>query len=235
MGGELALLEAALLGRARPSGVLAVREALDVCGGGTWCSSCGRTLQGNSSEPATSSDGSLDRCVACAEHPRFDGFVRLGRYAPPLDRLVQRVKAKAWHDVAELLGVALAGVVQERLPRPDSGWCVVPMPASPLRRLQRGIDHAGVIARCMARRLEAPCRSCLRARLAPRQAALDRAGRLERAPRMAPRRFHTGVTGASVLLVDDVRTTGATLDEARELLLQMGSRAVFGAVVCVAE
>jgi len=214
---------------------LAVREALALCEGKAWCGRCGQTLDACSDRRVNPGQTGEVRCSECLVAPRFDGFVRLGRYAPPLDRLVQRVKARAWHDVAELLGFELANVVRGRLSRPEAGWRVVPVPASPLRRLRRGIDHAGVIARALARELDAPFEPCLRARLAPRQAALDREGRTSRAPRLASRVAVGRLKGVSVLLVDDVRTTGATLDEARELLFRMGARTVFGAVVCVAD
>ena len=234
--GELALLERQVLGRRRPPAELAVREALAICGGGVWCTRCGRGLEGRDHERARGASGRAPRCVRCAQAPAFDGFVRLGRYAPPLDALVRNVKARGWHDVAEALGLALAREIDRRLQRPANGWIVTPVPTPFVRRVIRGIDHAQVIAAATAVELGARLAPLLRAPLhAPRQAALGRSERLQRHRRMGVRGCPARLQGASVIVIDDVRTTGGTLQKVRELLKMAGAAAVVPAVICVAE
>jgi predicted amidophosphoribosyltransferase len=85
---------------------------------------------------------------------------------------------------------------------------IVPVPADPLRRRLRGLDHAGRLAAELAARAGAPAELTLRRRAARRQAGASRARRLRedgvpvelraQAPRVA-------------VVVDDVHTTGATL------------------------
>jgi ComF family protein len=173
--------------------------------------------------------------AVCGQDPWCDGFVRLGRYASPLDQLVQRTKANAWHDVAEAFGRALARELADSVRPNPRAWCVVPVPTSPLRRLGRGIDHSAVMARAVSRELGLSFCPCLRSRLAPRQASLTGRDRRRRVQRFAWRRGWALPKGVSVVLVDDVRTTGSTLREARELLIQRGSARVLPAVVCAVD
>ncbi|MEA2293519.1 MAG: hypothetical protein QOE86_1158, partial [Solirubrobacteraceae bacterium] len=98
---------------------------------------------------------------------------------------------------------------------------VVPVPTVSSRRRRRGFDPAGVLAAALARRLDSPLVQCLERR--------DRAGRqvgTGRAARRAPNRLAFAVRGpppALVLLVDDVHTTGTTLDAAARALAGAGT------------
>lgn len=230
--GDVAYLERMILGRTRPEAEGAVREALALCGSERWCDGCGGSLEEDTSGPSAVGHEATRLCGRCRLQPMFHGFIRLGRYAPPLDRLVQRVKGNAWHDVAEAFGRSLACAISRKLSRPPEGWIVVPIPSPPLRRLRRGIDHTGSMARAVGRALGIRCTSCLRARSSVRQASLGRSERLQRSG-LAWRGRSRIPEASSVLLLDDVRTTGGTLLKARELLERHGAREVIPAVICV--
>jgi predicted amidophosphoribosyltransferase len=228
--------ECGLLGRAR----VGVHRALDaceaLCGAEPWCDRCGASLVGAG---ATSVQGGarfaeLPACEACGGRGAFDHFARLGVYKPPFDRLVRGVKRGALHDMACEIGRRLGQRLRTR--GVDRGWVVVPIPANFWRRLSRGIDHADEMARGVAREIDCTLVRGLRMRAAARQAGLDRARRLGRGARMALRRGASDrLGGRSVVLVDDIRTTGATLREARELLLEAGAIRISAAVACVCD
>lgn len=101
-------------------------------------------------------------------------------------------------------------------------------PTSARRRRRRGYDHAELIARQVAAQLGLPARRLLqRHHSAPAQTGAGRAERL-RGPSFAvsPR-----ANGARVLVIDDVVTTGATLDASRTALKSAGAcRVIIGAV-----
>ena len=112
--------------------------------------------------------------------------------------------------------------------RPD---CIVPVPAHPRRLRERGFNPAGLLARPLARELRVPCHTHLLVRIrdTPSQTRLDR-----RARRSNLRgAFRCGDLPARIVwLVDDVRTTGSTLEEAARTLRGAGAAQVHA--ICAA-
>jgi predicted amidophosphoribosyltransferase len=101
---------------------------------------------------------------------------------------------------------------------------VVAVPAQPRRARRRGFDPAGALAAGLAARTALPRSAPLRRRdRAPRQVGLGRAQR-RRGERIAVEAV--APAAARVLLVDDVHTTGTTLDVCARALLGAGAREV---------
>jgi ComF family protein len=114
---------------------------------------------------------------------------------------------------------------------------VVPVPLHAVRLAERGFNQSALIARGVAKRLGAPLHALALARVrdTPRQAVLERAARLTNVAGAFAVAKPAAMAGRHVLLVDDVCTTGATLDAARTALLDAGARRVTCAVVARAE
>jgi len=108
-------------------------------------------------------------------------------------------------------------------------WC----PAHPQRRRQRRFDQAELLARAVAFRIGRPCRRLLRRTGGLAQSGQDRVGR-----RRGPQLVGVGPRlrdQRTVLLVDDVMTTGATLAVAAAVLVQRGAGAVHAVVATAAD
>jgi ComF family protein len=110
---------------------------------------------------------------------------------------------------------------------------IVPVPMHPARLLQRGYNQASLLANALGHALSLPVLSDLLARVddGPPQAGLDRGERL----RLLGSAFTVvrlaGLPVTDVLLVDDVLTTGATLEACAMQLVEAGARRVFGCVI----
>lgn len=186
------------------------------------CSVCAQPLQGAGPEDATKSL----RCGVCLRRPRrFDAAYCPFRYAYPLDHLV---RAHKYHgDIAHgrVLGELLAQRIQQtrtgRLPD-----LLLPVPLAPRRFRERGYNQAIELARGVERRLRIPMRTDLvtRIRETREQAAL-RASERRRNIRGAfevAGKFSAG----HVAIIDDVVTTGSTVNELARMLKRAGATKV---------
>ncbi|MCA1978111.1 MAG: ComF family protein, partial [Thiobacillus sp.] len=123
---------------------------------------------------------------------------------------------------APLLADCLANAVAQA-PRPD---VLVPMPLHPARIRERGFNHAAEIARGVAHRLGCPLdlQACTRVRDTPPQMALKYEARRRNVRGAFACRAEVG--GRHIALVDDVMTTGTSLDELATTLKRAGAREV---------
>jgi ComF family protein len=176
-----------------------------------------------------------DRCLACALRPSpLDACLAACWFEASAAAWVRDYKYAAGGgpfagtELARMRALALA--LGRRAPSalPDR---IVPVPLHPSRLRARGFNPAAGVARVLARECGARCAYGLlqRSRATRSQTGLGRSGRV-RNVRGAFRA--TGPTPPSVWLVDDVVTTGATLEAAARALRRRGTRRVVG--LCLA-
>lgn len=183
----------------------------------------------------------LDRgCSECRGRPLgFDAAVALGPYSGPIRNLCLRLK----HERNAWLAPWVAGLIAEgRRPALEAeidaqAW-VVPVPLHWTRRLTRGYNQAEALALGLARSLKLTVHSPLRRVVKTRALALS--GRTERAKIMKNAfslkdRHRSGLAGRTILLVDDILTSGATAGAASRVLKQAGASRVVVVVVGRAE
>ncbi len=165
-------------------------------------------------------------CGSCLERPpHYDRTLALWRYEFPCDRLVQALKYRAR---LALSGFFARSLASRPLPEVD---LIVPMPLHPKRLAERGFNQALEIARGLARRLGRPIepRGALRVKDTPPQTRLPYE---ERAKNVRGAFLcKLDLSGASVAVVDDVMTTGATLNELARALKRAGATRVENFVI----
>ena len=162
-------------------------------------------------------------CGAClAAPPRFDATIAALAYRFPADVLIQALKFHGTLAVAVLLGRVLAQRVAGTTPVD----AVMPVPLSAARLRTRGYNQSMEIARGIARTagLKLEPWLCERTRDTPAQVDLPHAERTRnvRGAFRCPRPLE----GITVAVVDDVMTTGATLDEIAGELKRVGASRV---------
>lgn len=166
-------------------------------------------------------------CGTCATRlPPFDRTLALADYRPPLERLALGLKFRGRLLVAAEFARGLAALALDRL-APDA-WpdIVAPVPLAHERLVERGFNQAWEIAKPLARALEVPADATLlrRATHTVAQSRLD----IDARRRNVGAAFRTmrEVRGMHVALVDDVMTSGATLEAAARTLKAAGAREV---------
>jgi ComF family protein len=169
-------------------------------------------------------EAGITLCSDCINtQPSLDGCSALFDYRPPVDRWIQDLKFAQDLATAHLLGELLAGKVA--VDSREKPAMVLPVPLHRKRLAERGYNQSLEIARSLSEngyRLDAGC--CQRHKATAAQSDLP-AGARKKNVRNAfsvSRRLE----GGCVLLIDDVMTTGATLNELARTLKKAGAERV---------
>ena len=161
-------------------------------------------------------------CASCrTAAPSCDRLLAAWSYQEPLASVLLAFKFGRLDYLGSALARAIAELLRETLSTCD---LVVPVPLHWRRRLARGYNQAERIARPLAARLQIPLRTALRRRRpTPAQSQLDRAERLRNLADAFAVWRPGAVAGRRILLVDDVVTTGATVEAAAASLRAAGA------------
>jgi ComF family protein len=169
-------------------------------------------------------------CGQCRRQPPlFSEVVVPWRYDFPIDSLITRFKHEGkWpmgRLLAELLGEALQHRFAEGLPRPD---CLLPVPLASKRLRKRGYNQAEMLARWLGKQLDLLLddRLLLRVLDTASQQGLDAKARQINLRKAFALAVGAQIKGRHVAVVDDVLTTGATVDAVTRLLIEAGARRV---------
>jgi ComF family protein len=158
------------------------------------------------------------RCPRCRRGVRaVDRACAIGGYDDPLRAIVHALKYDGRRSLARPLGAMMRERGAELL---AGAGAVVPVPLHGSRRRQRGFNQADDLARHLGLPV---CRALKRVRATPTQTGLPAARRRRNVhDAFAPNRRARGLAGAIVVLIDDVSTTGATLDACARVLKEIG-------------
>jgi ComF family protein len=197
---------------------------------GQTCDICGERL------PGLQRLSDVQTCGACQEtHPHFARATAYGAYQDELRELIHLLKYDRVLPAAGVLG----GMLSEAIGKLDVGReavLVVPVPLHLSKRRQRGFNQSELIVRAALKKsgganLQLRTNVLVRQRPTVSQIGLTRPQRAENIRGAFKVAHPSRVAGRSVLLVDDVLTTGTTASECARVLRKAGAKTVLVATV----
>ena len=171
-------------------------------------------------------------CLRCRPRHNLTGVIITAHYEEPLKEAIHRFKYDKVRDLAEPLSELMILRLEEGFPQGD--FVLVPIPLSRQRDAERGFNQAGLLADKVGEAFEIPVlnRVLKKVKDVRPQMELKRRERLENIKgAFGLGRGARKVKNKTVLLVDDVFTTGATLNEAGLVLKKAGAKNVWGLVL----
>ena len=181
------------------------------------------------------------QCQACRDYPpEFERAVSYGEYNGGLRGLIHLLKYDGILPAARPLGRLLAFAIEElRLRRDDSIPnllpVLVPVPLHGSKRRERRFNQADLIARaaqkCLPASFDLECGVLVRQRETRSQVGLDREARIKNMRGAFRVVTAERIQGRTLIVVDDVMTTGTTVSECARVLKDAGADRVFAATV----
>jgi len=159
-------------------------------------------------------------CFSCRETPAKILVRSAARFAGPLQNAIHRFKYTGRKSLTPCFQL-LMNYAWEQYPELHAADALVPVPLHPTSLRDRGYNQAGLLAEALGKAIQKPVWSdiLVRARRTPPQARLRKASRLTNIQgAFAVSGRGPSLKGLNILLIDDVCTTGATLEECARTL-----------------
>jgi ComF family protein len=193
------------------------------------CYRCGQPLDGQgTSPPMPALDASLS-CKRCRDKKsQLDGLCAYGFHAGPLREAIHQLKYEGLRVLAVPLGKMMGQGWAALRPRDHDIDVVVPVPLHPTRQRQRGYNQAALLARQLGAEIGRPVVENILVRVKATTPQVDlNAEERQANVRNAFKTLDSSLTAKRVLLVDDVCTTGSTLEAACSALRDANASSVW--------
>lgn len=189
------------------------------------CKKCGKEI----------ADSTEEFCESCKKHRRsFEYGLALFHYNEAARHSMAQIKYNNKREYLDFYGAAMAARYGHAFQRMGAD-CLIPVPIHPSRRRERGFNQAEVLADIVGERLGIPVRPELLVRRKKTKPQKD----------LAPAERLENLSGAfaagcmdknvkSVILIDDIYTTGSTIEACARALKEAGVERVYFAVLCAA-
>lgn len=169
---------------------------------------------------------------ACCRRGGIQGFVTIFHYNTPLKRIIKNIKYRRARAVwGELVSIIDPRILTKLSPHKRSfdDFVIQPIPLHPIRKKERGFNQADLVAQWLSLVIEKPVVDQLvRIKHTPAQAQLsrraDRHLNMQSAFDLKP---DAHIDGRSIILVDDIVTSGSTVKSAAATLLKHGALRVY--------
>ena len=171
--------------------------------------------------------GMGEYCIHCKnQKPYYKKNISVFLYKHPIDSFIRKLKFDNGKYLAETLSNFIAGEVAKMDVNFDY---VIPVPLHEVRRKKRGYNQAELLCQALNHKLllNVDNSILLKTRNTPTQAGLSRNERIDNLEDAFEVSDKSKIKGKTILLVDDVFTTGTTINECSKTLLEAGAKEVY--------
>lgn len=185
------------------------------------------------SEPFSGNIGTEFSCPNCRER-RLYFTCAVSRYQSrdAVRELIHRFKYNRQMYLRHVLTDWLEETLGDSRLQTPACNAIVPVPLHSTRRRERGFNQADLLSEELSKRSGIPLRNCLkRIRYTTSQTTFDREERMENLRGAFQMRQHQDVRNLHLLLIDDILTTGSTVNECARVLMDAGAASVRVATV----
>lgn len=188
------------------------------------CERCGIPVPGSVQEP-------VPLCSSCRRCTNpIDRARAYGPFEGSLAHIIRSYKFENRRRLSAPLSRFLVSTFESEFRNLEPDW-IVPVPQHPDRVRERGFDHIGLLARAVSKELRTPLFPTLhRVRPTRPQVGLSLAERRKNLHNAFNGSHLSQLRGSRILILDDVMTTGATVQEISRLLRNQGAPAFIGVI-----
>jgi len=170
-------------------------------------------------------------CSNCQKHYYLSGVLTVSKYKKPISTLIQTLKYQGNQELAKVLATIAASKLKRHLSKNQKILTAIPLHKNKERN--RGFNQASLIAQELASilKLEYQPNLLIRTRDTQSQTKLTRPERFKNLKAAFKLRSKINLKNKTIVLVDDVMTTGATLNEAAKALKPAKPKQIWGLVI----
>ena len=167
-------------------------------------------------------------CDQCSNKNRLDGLFILGPYDQPiLKEAIHAWKHERVKEVGNILGLRLADQIAHSFFLENS--IIAHIPLRKPRQFDRGFNQSEQLALILAQKFQIPAKSLLiKIKDTEPQSSLNREKRLLNIHGVFAPAKDAKLSGQNIILIDDITTTGATMEEACRVMKKAGTKSVWG-------
>jgi ComF family protein len=170
------------------------------------------------------------------ELPWAEGIFAAFRYTEGIDTSIHSLKYGHQPGLSRTMGLLIYEQISKEKIIPDFDM-IIPVPMHPRKKRQRGYNQSELVGKELSVLLNVPlrCDVLMKTRYTKPQSTLKREKRLQNMTDAFKLKNESDIKGKNILLVDDVVTTGTTLNACAKILTENGATFVFATVIAIAE
>ncbi len=176
-------------------------------------------------------------CLKCRKKHRLYGVVVAAYYEEgPIKEAIHNLKYNNVLELKEFLGNLMVAALKENIDDIGHGFMMVAVPMHYLRKAQRGYNQAEILADFVAKQLKIEKIFKIIKKIRNTKSQVSKSGKkrrenLKNSFKIIDNFSLKKVAGRTLVIVDDVTTTGTTLEECARVLKSAGAKRVWGLVV----